>query len=499
MKQPRQKTVVSARELPRLADTVAAQIEREIARRHWKAGALLGTEAELMERYGVSRETLRKAIRQIERHGAAVMRRGGGGGGGGLVVTQAAPAAAVRAIAGYLELSDVGWPEILEARGLIDLHAVQLATSRIDESGIDRLRGLAARLDQGSIDARDIARRHMALPAAIAELSGNPALALFAEALNSFTLDILPAALGSPQARVAQARRTNALLRALVEAIVAGDAAAAQQAAREFGDNGVRLAATLERVRHAALPELDLPDAAHDSATRAEARPDDGRNKRPQRLALRLARAIALQGWQVGELLGAEPDLVARHGVSRAVMREAVQLLELHGVARSRRGRGGGLRIGRPDPSYAIASAARYLRQAGLGAEACREVRRALLLGAAQLAAQRATDSGLARLEELVRSAAPAEQAGAAAVQDFHRALCELSGNRALALLTQIVLSMAADGERTNERAVPHETEVKTRLAHLLEALLAHDAARARRQMLEHLAETDGLLHRAMA
>ena len=266
---------------PGLAERVAARIESDIGRRGWKAGTLLGTEAQLMARYAVSRETLRKAIRQIERHGVAVMRRGGGGGGGGLVVTEAASNAAVRAIAGHLELSDVGWAEILEARGLIDLHAVQLATARIDEAGIERLRGLAAQLDQGSIDAHDIARRHIALPAAIAELSGNPALALFTEALNSFTLDILPSALGSPQARVAQARRTNALLRALVEAIVAGDALAAQQAARSFADNGMRLASLLEGTRRDSLPELDLPHGTRGSAS-------DGLHKRPQRLALRL-------------------------------------------------------------------------------------------------------------------------------------------------------------------------------------------------------------------
>ncbi|HEU0200863.1 MAG TPA: FCD domain-containing protein [Burkholderiaceae bacterium] len=448
---------------------MAAQIESDIGRRGWKAGTHLGTEAELMARYGVSRETLRKAIRQIEHHGVAAMRRGGGGGGGGLVVTEAAPAAAIRAVAGYLELSDVGWPEILEARALIDLRAVELATARIDEVGIDKLRALAGQLDQASVDAHDIARRHLALPAAIAEASGNPVLMLFTEALNSFTLDILPSELGSAQARVAQARRTNALLRDLVEAIVAGDALAAQQAARTFADTGMRLASLLERARHSALPELDHPRALRGAAS-------ESLQKRPQRLALRLARETALRGWPIGEPLGAEAELIERHGVSRAVFREAVRLLELHGVVYTQRGRGGGLRVGQPDPAYAVASAVRYLRRVGLEANAYLDVRRALQLGAAQLAAQRATADGLARLET------------AATVEDFHHRLCELTGNRALALLTRIAFAVPARSEPAAQARLQPPTAGQ--LPSLLAALRAGDAARARRYMLEHISAT---------
>ena len=160
-----------------------------------------------------------------------------------------------------------------------------------------------------------------------------------------------------------------------------------------------------------------------------------------------------------------------------------MRLLELHGVAYTKRGRGGGLRIGRPDPAYTIASAARYLRKVDLKFDAYLDVRQALQLGAAQLAAQRATEDGLARLE------------AAATVEDFHRELCELTDNRALALLTHIVFA-APSGAEPAASAPPRAAG---KLPRLLEALRSRDAARARRYMLEHIADAASLLRRDSA
>jgi len=57
---------------------------------------------------------------------------------------------------------------------------------------------------------------------------------------------------------------------------------------------------------------------------------------------------------------------MARFGVSRAVFREAVRMLEFFGVVEVRRGRDGGLVVGRMDPHGTIVSALLYLNFTGI-------------------------------------------------------------------------------------------------------------------------------------
>jgi DNA-binding FadR family transcriptional regulator len=71
-----------------LADKVARELLRDIRARGWPEGSCLGTEAELIRSYGVSRATFRQAVRLLEHYSAARMQRGPRG---GLVVTSPDP------------------------------------------------------------------------------------------------------------------------------------------------------------------------------------------------------------------------------------------------------------------------------------------------------------------------------------------------------------------------------------------------------------------------
>jgi len=61
------------------------------------------------------------------------------------------------------------------------------------------------------------------------------------------------------------------------------------------------------------------------------------------------------EGWPAGAVFADQQDLLQRYGFSRAILREAVRLLEDRGVARMRRGPGGGLVI-LPIPAAVIVS-----------------------------------------------------------------------------------------------------------------------------------------------
>ncbi len=123
---------------------------------------------------------------------------------------------------------------------------------------------------------------------------------------------------------------------------------------------------------------------------------------RPQKLAETIAERIELriidQGWPVGEVIGSESALLAEYGVSRAVLREAIRLLEHHHVAQMRRGPGGGLVVTDPDPAVMTRAAAVYLRYRQVDPEQLFRARIALETAAVHDAAQRIDEEGIAKL-----------------------------------------------------------------------------------------------------
>ena len=83
--------------------------------------------------------------------------------------------------------------------------------------------------------------------------------------------------------------------------------------------------------------------------------------KKAEIIADQIGQTIVGQRWEPGELFGSEVELIARYGVSRAVFREAVRLLEHHGLAEMRRGLHGGLFIRQPDPAQVVKAMAVFL------------------------------------------------------------------------------------------------------------------------------------------
>ena len=75
---------------------------------------------------------------------------------------------------------------------------------------------------------------------------------------------------------------------------------------------------------------------------RTMAPPTDPESKLAAGVARRILTDVVDRGWPVGEVLGSQAELIERYGVSRAVFREAVRLVENQGVAFMRRGPGAG-------------------------------------------------------------------------------------------------------------------------------------------------------------
>src|ERR1700733_2284474 len=147
----------------KLAASVARRILTDVVDRGWPVGEVLGSQAELIERYGVSRAVFREAVRLVENQEVAFMRRGPGG---GLVVTEPTVDAIIDAAVLYLHRANTRLPEVFEARIVLEVIAAELATERLTADDGATLRTL----EEG--EGRD----PRALHARLAALTRNPAL-----------------------------------------------------------------------------------------------------------------------------------------------------------------------------------------------------------------------------------------------------------------------------------------------------------------------------------
>lgn len=469
----------------KLGEVVAYAIKRDIAELGWPVGEVLGNQETLMRRYGVSRATLREAIRQVERHGIAQMRRGVNG---GLVVQQPARDSVVLAVASYLELAGVRLPELFEAREVVEGLMISLICDRATDGELERLKArlevlLATPID----DVEQDAVRQLALRSEIAALSRNGALQLLLESLYRVTSDMLTVAVGHPRSKalINEARREKA---ELVEAIIAGDDMAARVALRDALDRS-REQAT-QQLRKLRL-RFDTASALALGARRAGADATGVMPKLGHRLSLRIADDIAREGLEAGTRIGSEPALCERYGVSRAVFREAVRTLELHDIVQVRRGLGGGLIVGAPDPGYTVELTSIYFQYARLKPRHFYELWRTIQVAAAQWAARRIDADGRARLAAILAQQAKASREHLLAVHGaMHEALSALSGNRVIALFTKVMAEVAAHDPTEVPPADIWKAFAESH-AELVDAVSRGEPSLARQLMIQHFKLVD--------
>ncbi|WP_028462722.1 FadR/GntR family transcriptional regulator [Nocardia sp. 348MFTsu5.1] len=454
----------------KLAAQVARQLENEIMDREWPIGEVLGSETELQARFKVSRSILREAIRLLEHQQVARMRRGPGG---GLVVSAPDTSLPIRALVIYLEYIGVSVEDLGRARMLLEPLAARLAAETVTESSIGALRAIVneehARIADSSIAAgKDF-------HAMLGQLSGNALLQMFTEVVTGLSTRYLRTSRRIAEGAASEARTHVANRHAeIVEAVIAGDGAAAQ----------TRVTTHLEEV-----VTWMLAQKIHPTVERMRTRPVDPDPKSGDKLAEivagRIHNDITTEDWQVGEILGSESDLLTRYGVSRAVLRESLQILEHHSVARMRRGPGGGLVILAPDPTANIRAMALYLNYRGLSPDDLFVVHEAIALECVHtLTAGELSSDTASRLREALDLSTEQGDSG----DLFHTEIAELAGNPILSLFLRITTELRArNGLSEKARSAQGASDVRDAHEKILVAVLAGDGGLAQHRMRRHL------------
>jgi DNA-binding FadR family transcriptional regulator len=209
--------------------------------------------------------------------------------------------------------------------------------------------------------------------------------------------------------------------------------------------------------------------------------------KRAELVAAHIERDIVAMGWPVGKVIGSEAALVQKYGVSRAVFREAVRLIEHHMVGRMRPGPGGGLVVGEPDPEAVARAMSVYLSFAKVRGSQLLEIRSSIEGFAGELAAQRATDEERLQLRQLVENEVERAAASPWAAKEFHLKVAEMAHNPAIYLFVRCLVDLAE--ERTIPEDERHEAAVRMNRVHakIAEAIISGDSALARYRMGKHV------------
>jgi DNA-binding FadR family transcriptional regulator len=236
---------------------LAERIRGFVVAERLRPGDRLGREADLAREFGVSRPTLREALRLLSSEHLVRASKGPGGG----IFVAATPEQGIglslsAAVATMLDAQSIGFDELLETRMLLEVPLAGLAAHRAGERELEELQALideinAAAGNLGRITEIDARLHHL-----IAQIADNR----LAGALTGWIVHVFQPRL----AAVVEPAVVESMIadqhRELLEAIARGDPAAAERAMRE---HLVYLRDLVSAIQQAGLAE--------DAASRGEA------------------------------------------------------------------------------------------------------------------------------------------------------------------------------------------------------------------------------------
>lgn len=203
----------------------------EVARRivddlveHYRVGDRLPSEADMIQLYSVSRETLREAIRLLEVQGLLSIRRGPGG---GPRVTAVNPAYLARAASLYFHVVGATYGEVFDAWAALEPTMVGRVAAHPDRDAVAA--AMAPYLTTTtSTDPQAAIERSATLHSEIGRLSGNRVLMLLLQSIAHILTELMLEAvdLGGTKEEIQHDHRALAL------AIMSGDAHEAERLAR---------------------------------------------------------------------------------------------------------------------------------------------------------------------------------------------------------------------------------------------------------------------------
>jgi DNA-binding FadR family transcriptional regulator len=229
----------------------------------------------------------------------------------------------------------------------------------------------------------------------------------------------------------------------------------------------------------------------------------------PRQIADDLRSCIVAGTLREGDFLGHESDLIARYGVSRPSVREALRILEVEGLITVVRGLGGGIAVHTPDERHTARTAAMVLQARHVSLSDVFDARTFVEpIAARTIASTRRRSAAVRELNELSEREELAlddlERFGAENAA-FHVRLVSLVGNQTLSIIAEMlnaVLSRAVADEHDRTvtlGSVPVRRRGIRSQRRLVELVDCGDGRAAEQHWREHMRVVGNVLlgHRA--
>ncbi|MBL7494953.1 FadR family transcriptional regulator [Frankia sp. CNm7] len=210
----------------RMASAVAGEIRARIAEGRLADGDRLPSLADLATEFGVSRPTLREALRILEMESLLQLRAGDRAGG---QIRHPSTQVAAHLAGTVLEARQVTLADFFQAVRLFEPAMMELTAARISQPALVGLRALAAEISAVTADMTRFSDVWRRVAGAALGGTGNPALTVVGEILQWARLGTRPAVnAGSDDPWAAIAPRLAPMFAELVDALAARDPAAAR-------------------------------------------------------------------------------------------------------------------------------------------------------------------------------------------------------------------------------------------------------------------------------
>ncbi len=205
-------------------------------------------------------------------------------------------------------------------------------------------------------------------------------------------------------------------------------------------------------------------------------------------VADRIQELIVAQSLRPGDRLPGERELAEQMGISRTVVREAIRVLSVRGLVKTKPGCGTYIRELHPRDMSASVELFFKLQQPSI--RDVYQVRRMIEVEVAGLAAERAGDEDIQVIQETIDRMRCVGQDVDQFVQldlDFHLALAAATHNDLFALLLHSVANLWQQVIRLSYQIPDAVQDALYHHQHVLDQIRQHDVSAARQAMLEHI------------
>lgn len=210
----------------RVSDAVAAQLEQLILRGDYSVGDKLPPERDLADQFGVSRSSMREAIRGVESSGLLSSSHGVG-------VFVVSNVKHTPGAADILVFDDFTVPELFEVRRTLESEAASLAANRHTSAVIAQMQGILEQSANADLTDTEFIALDVLLHQTITKAAGNGLLSRLHDSLEPLLVEYSHRVIALPGRReLAHAGHVK-----IVDAIIARQAGEARKAALDhIGD-----------------------------------------------------------------------------------------------------------------------------------------------------------------------------------------------------------------------------------------------------------------------